>query len=404
MKFRYIAKTKLNQPKTGIVDAADLKEAKTMILARDLTLISLESAEKIKFVHKFSFLGGRISHTEKLIFTKHLSIMIKAGLPLRESVDTISEQTDSERFKKILKDILRHLDNGETLASSLARHADIFNELFVNMIEIGEASGTLEENLVHLSVQLEKDYELRRKIIAASIYPTIIFASTFLMGGALSTFVIPKLIPLFESLNVDLPITTRMLLFITRVFQEYGLIILGMLILFVVVAIPVSRIRIIKLILHKIVLSLPIIRSISRNANLAYMNRTLGTLLKSGVPLVSAIHITALTTRNLVYRNELERAADHVRRGRTFSSYLETNKKLFYLTVSRIAKVGEKTGKLEETMHYLADFYEAEVDNTVKNLSNVLEPVLLIIIGLVVGFVAISIIQPIYQLSSGLSR
>jgi len=345
---------------------------------------------------------SRISHLDKLLFTKHLAVMIKAGLPLREGVATIQEQTRSRRFKKILDDVIKRLDNGEPLGESLARYPKAFSELFINMIKMGEQSGNLEKNLEYLALQLEKSFALKRKVIAAMIYPAIILVSTFGLGGALSVFILPKLIPLFKSLKVELPLSTRILLWITELVQNYGLFVLLGLIIFVVAIILISRLRLVKLVNHKILLKLPIVGTISQNLNLALFSRTLGTLIKSGVSIVEALDITANTLNNLIYQGQIKEVSLRIQKGKQMSVYLKTKGKLFPATFSRMIGVGEKTGNLEESLVYLADFYEKEVDNTTQKLSTVLEPILLLVIGLIVAFIAISIITPIYQMTRGL--
>ena len=343
-----------------------------------------------------------ISHLDKLLFAKHLSVMIKAGLPLREGVVTIQEQTKSRSFKKILEDVIKHLDNGETLADSLSRHGKKFSDLFVNMIRMGEESGNLENNLEYLAEQMEKSFTLRRKVIAALIYPAIILVAAIGLGTALSVFILPKLVPLFRSLKVDLPASTRFLLWFTELIQNYGLYVLGGIIAVIIFLALISRLKPVNLVNHTVLLKIPVAGSISRNYNLALLSRTLGVLIKSGIPIVEALDITSSTLSNLVYSNQVKEVSLRVQKGKQMSSYLKIKKNLFPPTFSRMIEVGEKTGNLESSLAYLADFYEREVDNTTQKLSTVLEPFILIIIGLIVAFLAISIITPIYQLTRGL--
>jgi type II secretory pathway component PulF len=343
-----------------------------------------------------------LSHLDKLLFAKHLAMMIKAGLPLREGVATIQEQTRSRKFKRTLDNVIKRLDNGESLAQSLTQHGKLFDQLFINMIKVGEESGTLEKNLEYLAEQLEKSYNLKRKVIAAMIYPAVILFSTFILGAALAIFILPKLIPLFKSLRVNLPLSTRILLFVTELIQNYGLFVLLGIAVFLILAFLISRIKIIRLINYKILLRIPIAGTMSKNLNLSLFSRTLGTLIKSGVSIVEALDISANTLTNLVYNKEAKQVSLKVQNGKQISTYLKTKSRLFPATFSRMVKVGEKTGNLEESLLYLADFYEKEVDNTTQKLSTILEPVLLIIIGLIVGFIAISIITPIYQITKGL--
>lgn len=343
-----------------------------------------------------------ITHLDKTLFAKHLAIMIKSGLPLRESILILSKQARTKEFKKILQHILSQLDNGRSLANSLKKHNKIFDSLFISMIEIGEESGTLEENLKHLAQQLEKSHDLRRKVKAAMIYPAIILVSTVGLGTALSVFILPKLIPLFRALDVKLPLATKILLFIVNLIQNYGIFVILGLASLIAISVLLSRLKPIKRCFHRFILVLPIVKSISRNVNLAYFSRTLATLLKSGIPIVNAMQITSGTLRNIIYQEALQKVSVSIQSGQAIGKNLKAP--LFPKITSRMISVGEKTGNLEESLFYLAQFYEKEVDEATKNLSTILEPILLVFIGLIVAFIAIAIITPIYQLTRGLRK
>lgn len=345
---------------------------------------------------------NRISFLEKILFARNLALMIKTGLPLRESITTIQEQTESKTFKKVLDDILKSVDNGQSLAASLSRHPETFDSLYINMIKAGEESGTLEESLGHLISQLEKSQSLRTKVQAALLYPSIVFSAVIILSLGLIFFVLPKIIPVFQSLNIELPLTTRILIQFTKIIQNYGLLILLGVAALMVILVLLSRIQSVRFQLHKFFLKLPIIGLISKNVNLSQFSRTLNTLLKSGLPVVSALDITRTTLGNLVYQRELERILSEVQEGKSISDYLIKRKVVFPIMVSRLVKVGEKTGALEETLLYIGDFYEIEIDKSLKSLSTILEPILLIIVGLAVGFIALAIITPIYGITRGL--
>ncbi len=345
---------------------------------------------------------NQVSFLDKVLFTKNLALMIKAGLPLRESVATIQDQSKGKVFKKILDDILKNIDNGQSLATSLSHHPGVFDSLYINMIRVGEESGTLEENLGHLTLQLEKSHELRSKVKAAMIYPSFILVTVIVLAAGLTFFVLPQITPIFKTFDIQLPFATRILIAFTEIIQNYGLFILIGVIVLAVISFLISRLRPVKFLIHKITLKLPITGAISRNVNIAHFSRTLGVLLKSGIPIISALDITQTTLGNLVYQKELVGVAAEVQGGKAISDYLRKKETIFPLMVSRMVGVGEKTGNLEETLLYLSDFYEAEVDRSVKSLSTIFEPILLLIIGAVVGFIALAIITPIYDITRGL--
>ena len=403
MKFVYLAQTRQGEERRGIISAINLAEAKNKLLAEDLILISIEAQKKqTKKSFTLPFLG-RVSYLDKFLFVKHLMMMIKTGLPLREAVVEIKAQSRSRKFRRVLDKIIGSLDNGESLANSLSRHPEVFDDLFINLIRAGEASGTLEENLSYLADQLEKSHYLKKKIKAAMIYPALILSSTFALMGMLSLFILPKLIPLFKSFDIELPLPTRILLWIIENSQRYGLLVFFLVVILVIAFVFISRFRFVKKINHGIILKLPILGSLNRNVNLAYLSRTLGTLIRSGIPILEALNITANTLSNVSYQGELEKSLLRIQRGEQIANYFRTNPKLFPPIFSRMISVGEKTGRLDESLIYLADFYEKEVDDVAKNISTILEPLLLIIIGIMIAFIAVAIIMPIYKITHGLS-
>jgi len=401
MKFKYIAQEKDGEIKKGIIRKKSLKEAKSELLAQGLDLISLDEFKKEK--KGKSFLFWRISRSDKILFVKHLEVMIKAGIPLREALLEIKEQTSSKKFKKILGNIINDVENGKPLGYSLSKYPSIFDTFFINLIKTGERSGTLEESLKYLALQLEKSYALFKKIRGAMIYPALILISTLGLMIVLAIFVLPNLIPVFRSFYIDLPLTTRILVKMIEGGKDYGIFALLSGISIVALFVFISRFKRTKIITSKLVLKTPLLSKISRFINLARFSRTLHALIKGGVPIVEALDISADTLNNYVYKKELRNLSLSVQKGEKMGNYLAGKSKMFPSVFCRMISVGEKTGKLDESLLYLAEFYEKEVDDLTKNISTIIEPLLLIIIGLLVAFIAISIIMPIYELTHGLS-
>lgn len=343
-----------------------------------------------------------VAFSEKIFFAQYLALMIKAGIPLREGIAVIQEQSKNRKFKKILEQVIRNIDRGQSLSLSLAKHPRVFSPLYTSIIQIGEESGTLEENLEYLVVLLEKNRDLRRKIKGAMVYPATILFMASILTVFITYFVMPKIIPLFESLNIKLPLITRILIWITKTLQAYGLFILIAILFLVVILTLFYRIRLIKFLIHKLLLKLPIIGSISRNFNISQFGRTFGILFKSGLPITRALEITGDILSNLVYKREFKKIKIEVEKGKTISDYLKKKESLFPLMVSQMIRVGERAGKLEEVLFYLSGYYEKEVDKSIKKFSSFLEPLLLLIIGTIVGFIALAIISPIYEITRGL--
>jgi len=305
--------------------------------------------------------------------------------------------------------VAEKVKSGQSLGNALSRFPKTFDPLFFNVIKIGEESGTLEENLEYLSIVLNDRLELKRNIQAASFYPAIVLTAVFGLGFVLAYFVLPKITQLFKTLNFELPLSTKILLWLAAMMENYGLIILfGILAGLIVLRILILT-KTIKPIWHWFLLRLPIIGNIMINYNLVQINRTLGALLKSGLTIDQAIKVAAETTANLVYRRRLQKVLPEIQKGRTLSDSLaETNqssgKPLFPLLVTKMIGVGEKSGRLDESLTDLAEYFEKELENTTKNLTTVLEPLLLLLVGLVVGFVAVSVIAPIYQITGKFGR
>jgi len=317
-----------------------------------------------------------------------------------EGIQLIKSQVKSRGFKIILEDVSSGLENGQFLSATLKPYERLFGNLFINIIELGETSGTLSENLSFLAQELKESKKLRAKVKSALIYPIIILIATIAVVSALVLFVLPKILPIFSSLGTELPLTTKVLIFVADGLKENFFIILAGGVVFIIIWIILLRIKAIKYVLHRILLFTPFAGSISKKYNMANITRTLSILLRSGVKIVEAVYSASNITENLVYRKALIEAAENVKKGEALHETLEQKTSIFPATVGRMIEVGEKTGNLDENLDYLADFYKNEVDDTVANLSSVLEPVLLLFMGGLVGFVALSIITPIYKITT----
>ncbi len=350
-------------------------------------------------------LTNRISQQEKVFFTKHLSVMLASGVPITESLSTLSEQTKSGYFKKVLRSVTSSVENGQNLAKALEKYNKVFGEFYVSMVEIGEKSGKLEENMNFLAKQMAKDYALRKKVQAAMLYPSIIMVATLIMGGFISYYVLPKLVGFFEDLDVELPLATRVLIFFANFVTNYGILVFAGLAATAILFTLFIRNKKTRPIWHKLLLKIPFLGGFITYVTLARMTRNFGTLLASGVAVSESLMITSNTLNNEVYRRELVRVKEALEKGGNIAESIEKRGgRLFPSVAVKMIAVGEKTGKLSETLIYLSEFFEEEIDNLSKNLATIIEPILLIAIGITVGFVAIAIISPIYQLTGSIRR
>lgn len=348
---------------------------------------------------------GKVSLVDTLAFTKHISLMLKSGIALPESILILEKQTSHSAFRRLLQNIHQEIANGQPLNKALSKFPHVFDAFYVSLIKVAEESGSLEKNLDYLGLHLKKQHEFTDKIKGALLYPSIILVVALITGIGLSVFVLPKLIDLFASLDVELPITTKILLFFARIMRDYGIFLFGGTIFSFAFLRWAITTRFIKPRWHFLLLSLPVVGVFIQNIELASMFRNIGTMLGVGMHISTALDAQFDITTNCVYKDYLAKIKYSVKRGGSIEEALsKSNKKFMPLIAVRMIGVGEKTGKLDETLVYLGDYFEDEVDNTSKNLSTILEPVILIIVGLIVAFIAMAIIGPIYQFTGSVKR
>lgn len=346
-----------------------------------------------------------VKASDRLIFTKHLATMVKAGIPLAEALDIAHTQTGSASLKEILKIVAADVQNGKALAESLKKHPRVFDGLYVSLVSIGEESGTLEENLAFLAKQLSKDLQLRKKVRGAMLYPTLIFTATIVMGGVISFFILPQLIDLFTAFDIDLPLATRILLWVAIGIRDYGAWIVAGLIGFGTSVYLILRLPAVKLKWDQLKFKLPLMGQLVTSAQFARFSRNLGVLVQSGVPVAKSLEVVAKSVTNTKLQQDISRVETKLQKGQPIGETIEkVSQTSFPPLVSRMISIGERTGQLDETLLYLGDYYEEEIDNISKNLTTILEPFLLLGVGLVVAFVALAIISPIYELTGSIRR
>lgn len=347
--------------------------------------------------------GGGVSFKDRFFFTKHLSLMLKSGIPITDILSTLATQAKTKTFREALLQVGEDVSRGQRLNKALSKHPNIFSPFYRSLVEVGEESGTLEASLFYLVEQMEKEHYLRQKVQSAMLYPAIVLTATSVIGFAIAFFILPQIVTLFESFDVDLPFTTRILIFVAHALQDWGLIILPATVGFVIALVFLLNTPFVKPHWHALILRLPIFGYFFQNVALATLTRNLGIMLKSGLPITAALATSAEVEGNLIYKRDLLKISEEVKKGKSIEAILLEQKfKEFPIFMVRMVGVGEKSGNLEENLAYLGDYFEDEVDNIASNLSVILEPVLLLFIGGVVAFVALSIISPIYQITGSI--
>lgn len=344
-----------------------------------------------------------LSIKEQTFFAKRLSFLVEAGVPILEGLNVLRDQTKSRGFSRVMSYVIEDVSNGHFLAKSLGRFPNIFGQFAINIIKIGEQSGILSQNLNYLADELKKKHELKKKMVGALVYPVFITVATIGITVLLTVFVFPKIMPVFMSLKVELPLSTRIVIALSNFLRESGLyFLLSIIIGTIGFSVLVKKSTTFRYQVHRFLLNTPLVGSMIQSYNLANITRTLGLMLKSGLTLSDALPVTADTTSNLVYERSLRRLGEAVNRGEQISVYLSKNKGLFPEILTHMVSVGERSGSLSDTFLYLAELYEGEVEESTKNLSSLIEPIMMIIMGMMVGLIAVSIITPIYEITNHL--
>ena len=398
--YFYTAKSIDGQTRTGDAFADDLRQLSQKLKEEDLILIKGISGKKEgggRGLLSRMFSRVRVSAAEKIIMTRNLHIMTATGLSTVKIFDILSIQARSKKFKKAMADIKEKINKGQAISEALALYPDIFSELFLNMVKVGEESGTLEEVFKDLSLQLEKEHLLKSKVQAAMIYPVIIILTMLAVGVLIVSVVIPKLDVFFTAVNADLPFYTKIMLGSGKFAAKNWLFLLLSPFVLAVVLMAILKTKQGKRAADAFFLKLPFFSTLVKENACAILVRSLSSLLSSGVTLVRALEITSNLMGNHYFREAIEQAQEKLKKGESLSSGLRPNQDLFPLGMVEMVEVGEETGKSSVILKRLAEFYEQEVINATEKISTTIEPVLIVILGIAVGIFAISIIQPMYS-------
>jgi type IV pilus assembly protein PilC len=341
---------------------------------------------------------------DQIFFAKRLAMILRAGMPIMRGLEMLGSEVRSSSAAYIFQTLTTGVSNGQPLSSGLAKFERIFGQFCINIVKVGETSGTLHENLDYLAEELKKKQALRTKVVGALIYPAVIVIATVAITVMLTVFIFPKIVPIFQSVKATLPLSTRLLMQLSHFFSEWGFWLLGGLVVSIIGFIVLMRVsRRFHLWMDILLLRMPIFGTLSQNYNLANSTRTLGLLLKSDVRVVQSIELVAASTHNLVYQRALYAVAEQVVHGRRISEEMKTTPRLFPSLMTQMMLVGESTGNLSSSLLFLSDMYEEEISELTKRLTTMLEPILMIVMGLVVGFIAVSIIMPIYSITQNLT-
>ncbi len=397
--FKYTAKNKEGEIYERTAEVADRLALYKIIRAEGGTLVSVKQVRSLVPAFSLKSLFSGISTQDKINFAKNLAAMVTAGLSVTRSLSVMEKQARSKKLKELFAGIDADISHGITLSEALAKRSKVFSPLFVSMVKAGEESGSVAQSLRIVATQMDKSHQLVKKVRGAMIYPVIIISVMVVLAALLLIFMVPTLTATFEGLGVALPLPTRVIIFLSDFMIHHLGLVLVTLILIVVGAVSFWKSATGHRFFDRAFIRLPVIGTMAREVQVARMARTLSSLLSAGVEIVVALEVTSSVLQNHLYKQTLDEAHSAIQKGESLSTVFGRYGTLFPVFVEEMSAVGEETGKVSEMLAGVADFYENEVDQKTKDLSTIIEPLLMIVIGIGVGFFAISMLAPTYSLT-----
>lgn len=360
------------------------------------------SAFEIKLNTWISDHLSRVPIMQKILFVSHLKTMVKAGLSLIDALRILSEEIENKKLKNVIGEIKDGVEKGLQLSEVLARYPKIFPAIYVSMISAGETAGKMEMALEQVSVQMKKNHELTSRIRGAMMYPAVIVIAMIGISIEVVVFILPKLLIMFKEFDARLPLPTRILIFITDFTGNYGLWMLAVIILLIITVVWLLKKPKIKKVVHAFNLKLPIIGTIIKKINLARFTLTLSSLLESTIPIIDATRISSEVLGNVIYKTSLLSVSESLKKGEALSDILRRFPKIFPPMVTEMIMVGERAGKTEDMLRELAEYYGNEVDMTMRNFTTLIEPIIILVMGLAVAGIAVAVIMPMYSLAQNI--
>lgn len=389
---------------TGQEEAQDRFALAQSFRAQGKMVISVEevhvrSFDPLRFLN--NLIGG-VRMRDLIFFANNLSAMLTAGLSLSRALSILERQSKSTVFREAIRALGDDVNHGKTLSVAMEKYPKIFSQLFVSMVRAGEESGGLPSALSVVGGQLDKTYNLQKKIKGAMIYPSVVLSALIIIGILMFVYVVPTLVDTFKDLNVELPLSTQVVVWLSDFLSQHFVVALILIIALITTFTLLLRTRPGNRAFETVLFKIPVIGELVRQTNAARTSRTLASLLASGVDMVQALAITRDVLQNSYYKEVLESSIDRVQKGSPLSASFVDNQNIYPILVGEMVEVGEETGRLGDMLLNVAVFYENEVDSATKNISTIIEPVLMIVIGISVGFFAVSMITPMYSVMTNI--
>ncbi|MEK7593178.1 MAG: type II secretion system F family protein, partial [Patescibacteria group bacterium] len=398
------ARTKQGELQTGFVESPSQEMAANILNGHDLFVLSVKSAERKNFFEgAFSFFN-RVKIVYLMTFTRQFATLLQSTVPLNDSLVTLHKQTKNPVLKEAIFEISNDVSAGLSLSQALERQSGIFSDFYINMVRSAEITGRMEEVMGFLADYLEKEAVWRSRVRNALIYPAFVLSLFAIVGVFLLTFVFPKLTIVFEETSVKLPLMTKIFLEAGNFLLNWWWAIAIIAVLLITLLIDYLRTGEGKAVLSEIMIKLPVLGDLFKKMHVARFSESLGVLIKGGIPITQAIEVTAHVIGNVIYRDILDEIAEKVKAGELLSNLLRQNEYYFPDLVGQMVAIGENTGRLEQMLEKISDFYSREVENTLDNLTELIQPVLISIIGIFVGLLFASVLIPIYNLTQSFNR
>ena len=386
----------------GTIDAENESDLNKKVRNQGGVVLSFSDKNSFTaFFRRLTFIGT-VRADDKIMFAKNLGTMIGAGLSVSKSLNTLEKQFKNPKFKHIIQNLNTDIKKGQSIHKSLAKYPNVFSSLFVFMVKAGEESGKISDSLAIVALQMENANNLKKKVKGAMIYPAIVLFTMMIIGVLMLMFIVPTLQATFADLNTELPISTQIIITFSDFLINNTILFLVLLGVIIISFLTGIRTNQGKRIVDTFLLKMPLISTLTKEINSARTARTLSSLLSSGVDVVASFDITQDVLQNSYYKKVLKEAKDNIQKGVLVADIFIKNEKLYPPIVSAMIEVGEETGKLPEMLLSVAEFYEGEVAQKTKNMSTIIEPFLMVIIGTIVGFFAVSMITPMYSLMGGM--
>ncbi len=400
--FNYTIRDATGQTRTGKVEAPNAEELRKRLQEEGLQVIEISEDRKAPRVPAGGY--GRVKLSDLAIFARQFSTMLDAGVSLVRCLDVLQQQTNNARLRKILIDLSTRVESGESLSRSMARHPKAFSQLIIGLIRAGEVGGVLEESLQRIAAFLEKDVELRRKIRSALTYPVIVLLAAIGIVIFLVSWLVPQFANLFKELGIkEMPAPTQFLIDLSAFLtQKWYIMIIAVVVVFIAYKLFVST-RVGRRVADRVKLRVPVFGPLHHKIVMARFSRTMGTLLASGVPILQAMETVAGVVGNAVVADAVLESRARIREGEKIADPLQKSK-MFPPMVVHMVSVGEESGSLDHMLNKIADFYENEVEMTIASLTAAIEPVMIVLLGFIVGFIVISMFLPMIEVISNLSQ